>query len=192
MKKMFYEFLHDPKWEKIRAVLWFCLITVIIHFAWRFWVNSLNYFPVKNFMSQLSGFFTVLVFDQSTWFITHIFNMKISISENVFSCPSNYSIAINESCSGIKQILQFALLLMIIPGPWKKKLWYIPLGMVIVHFTNILRISLLSVVANNWPAKMQYYHDNWLRILFYVVIFLLWLIWVEWIGSKNKKMENGK
>jgi exosortase/archaeosortase family protein len=88
-------------------------------------------------------------------------------------------IHINESCSGLKPILQFILLMILYPGPWKKKLWFIPMGVVIVHLTNLFRIIGLSVVIVTEPQYWHFSHDNLFRPFFYVIIFLLWVWWVE-------------
>jgi hypothetical protein len=45
----------------------------------------------------------------------------------------------------------------------------------------------LAIVADNWPDKIHTAHDNYLRIMFYVVIFGLWLLWVEKIAVKKEK-----
>ena len=178
-------FFTDPRWEKVRAVFWFCLITVVIHFSWRFWAIQLNYFPVKGFMVAISGFLTDQVYDQSLWVVKNILRMNIEAYANVMLCDNGAGISVVESCSGVKQIMQFALLMLVFPGPWKHKLWYIPMGMIIVHFTNILRISILVVVAKHSPANIEYVHDTYVRIMFYVVIFILWLIWKMTVLKKN-------
>ena len=180
------QFFTEPKWEKIRAIFWFCLITVIIHIIWKVWELKLHYFPIGTLMTMAADFFNGVVFSQSTWVTIHILKIKLTTIGTSLICENGYSLTVVGSCSGIKQIMQFVLLMLIFPGPWKHKSWFIPLGMIIVHFTNVLRITLLTVVASKWPSQINYAHDNWLRIMFYVVIFILWLIWVEKISlSKN-------
>jgi exosortase/archaeosortase family protein len=181
------KFLADPKWEKIRAVLWFCLITIVIHIIWKFWELKLNYFPVRTLMVVTADFFNGMVFNQSTWVVTHILHIKLTTIGTILVCENGAGLSIVGSCSGIKQIMQFAILMLVFPGPWKHKSWFIPLGMIIVHFTNVLRIILLTIVADNWPTKINYAHDNWLRFMFYVVIFILWMIWVEKISFNKDK-----
>jgi exosortase/archaeosortase family protein len=183
-------FFTDPRWEKVRGVFWFCLITILIHVSWRFWVINLHSFPLLNWMKTASDFFLVILYNQSTWVVTNILNIRITEVNNAFFCENGAGLVLNESCSGIKQILQFALLMLIFPGPWKHKAWFIPLGMVVVHFTNVLRIVILTVVAEHWPTNIQYMHDNWVRIMFYVVIFAMWLIWVEKIDDKKPDKQS--
>ncbi len=40
---------------------------------------------------------------------------------------NNGYVGVNESCSGLKQFYQIAVLFILFPGPWKHKLWYIPI-----------------------------------------------------------------
>ena len=175
-------FFTDTRWEKIRAVFWFCVITIAIHVLWRFWAIYLDYFPIKGGMVAISEFLVNQVYDQSLWVVKNIFRIRVEAIANAMYCENGAGIMVVESCSGVKQIMQFAILMLIFPGPWRHKSWYIPLGIIIVHLTNILRISLLVVVAKHSPENIEYAHDNWLRIMFYVVIFILWLIWVEKIA----------
>jgi exosortase/archaeosortase family protein len=136
-------------------------------------------------MKIASAFFINVLYEQSTWVVTHILNIKITEIKNGYYCENGAGLVINEGCSGIKQILQFAVLMLIFPGPWKHKAWFIPLGMFIVHLTNVLRIVLITIVIEHWPANFQTAHDTYLRVMFYVVIFALWLFWVEKIAVRK-------
>jgi exosortase/archaeosortase family protein len=178
-------FFTDDKWEKVRAVFWFCLITVVIHVFWRFWSNQLHSWPLYDLMLKWSDFFVNMVYNQSTWVISHILHIPITKYNYVFVCQNGYGLQINDSCSGIKQIMQFVILMLVFPGPWKHKTWFIPLGVIIVHFTNVLRIIILALIAEHSPANIKSTHDSYMRIMFYVVIFALWLLWVEKISAKK-------
>ena len=125
------------------------------------------------------------VFIQSSWVDRHILNIPLRLSGQTMYFDNGSWISINGSCAGDKQILQFMLLILIYPGVWKHKLWYVPLGMVIIHFTNILRIVLLSVVSNSKPEWWHLAHNTALRGMFYVVILALWIIWMERINQRS-------
>jgi exosortase/archaeosortase family protein len=58
------------------------------------------------------------------------------------------------------------------------------MGMVIIHFTNILRIVLLSLVSITNPEWWHIAHNTVLRGMFYVVILILWIIWVERVNKR--------
>ena len=181
-------FFRDFRYQQIREVFWFAVITLAIHYAYRFWANSLFFWPIKPWMNELQQVMSGWVFSQSTWVDRHILNISFRISEQTMTFDNGCWISINRSCAGDKQILQFLLLVLIYPGIWKRKLWYIPLGMVIIHFTNVLRIVLLSLVSISKPAWWHLAHDTALRGMFYLVILILWIIWAEWINQKEGKV----
>jgi len=178
--------------DALTDVALFVLITIVIHFAWRFWANQLHYMPLTEFMSEGQKWLANVVFNQSTWFSQHILGLQMTVIEEtktMYFTNKGY-MAINQSCSGLKQIMQFVLLLMLIRGPWKRKTWFIPLGIFFVHLTNLVRIIGLSVVLTISPGYWKFSHDYIFRPLFYVVIFLMWVCWVERISvNKNKSVS---
>jgi len=141
-------------------------------------------------MVSLRDYLTQVVFDQSVWVDQHILGLDLGKEGKLILFDNGATIRINRSCSGDKQILQLALLLLIFHGRWKYKLWFIPLGMFLVHVTNILRIVLLSLVAIWKPEWMEIAHDTVLRGMFYVVIFGIWLLFVNLHGRK-RTMKKG-
>lgn len=167
------------KLHVLKDVMIFIVITLTIHFAYRYWANSAHYWPVAKMMTTAHESMADLVFNQSAWVIDHILNIPFTTDDRTFYFENNGFIAINQSCSGLKPILQFILLMLLFPGPWKHKSWFIPMGVVIVHLTNLFRISGLAVVTITRPEYWDFAHDNLFRPFFYVVIFLLWVWWAE-------------
>jgi exosortase/archaeosortase family protein len=159
----------------------------LIHYIWRFWANQLHYVPIADFMTDAQKWMAKGVFTQSVWFVQHVLGIDLTLirESNSMYFSNGAHMYINQSCSGLKQIMQFVLLMMVFPGPWKKKLWFIPLGILTVHLTNLFRIIGLSVVLVTHPDYWQFSHDYIFRPFFYVVIFLLWVWWVEKISSKS-------
>ncbi len=179
-----YKMLQAYKLHPLLDVFLFITLTLIIHFSYRYWA-TLNYFPLKGLMYVLHDFFANQLFNQSAWFIQHVLGMDITIIKHTMYWPNHGYIAISHGCSGLKQILQISLLLMIFPGPWKHKLWYIPMGIIFIHLTNIFRIVGLAEVLVHFPDYWHFSHDNLFRPFFYVVIFTLWVIWVEKFMKKK-------
>jgi len=178
---------YKPRYKHVRNVIWFVILTLLIHYSYRFWANTLHYFPIRDFMSSVHQTMINWVIGQSVWVNQHLLGINMKLMGHTMHFLNGSGISINSSCSGDKQILQFAILMLIYPGPWKHKLWYIPIGMVILHMTNILRIVLLSIVATNKPQWMDIAHDTALRGMFYVVIFTLWVIWEEKVRVRSEE-----
>src|SRR5580692_9379809 len=51
----------------------------------------------------------------------------------------SHPIWIGSPCNALTLFMFFALFVIAFPGSIKKKLWFIPLGIVIIHFANVLR-----------------------------------------------------
>lgn len=179
-------FIKKYRLHVLQEVFLFILITLVIHFVWRFWANSLGYAPISGTIEGLQEWLALIVFNQSTWFITHVLGIPITSIENTMYFANKGYMQINQSCSGLKQILQFVILMMVFPGLWKRKLWFIPLGVIIVHLTNLFRVTGLSIVITTIPDYWNFSHDNVFRPLFYVVIFAMWVWWVEKAGHKKE------
>ncbi|MBE0646700.1 MAG: exosortase/archaeosortase family protein [Bacteroidales bacterium] len=171
-------------------VFLFCLITYGFHELW--WWLAPFFKPTKMFQ-EIATFLTNQVFNSSTWILNHILGWTFQIAEPntfIFLNPGSSiqypaSLSVNESCSGLKQFFQIAILFILFPGPWKHKLWYIPVSILIIHGVNILRIVILSVILVHQPESWNFAHDWILRPFFYVIIFTEWLVWVHYFKNKT-------
>jgi exosortase/archaeosortase family protein len=185
------KYIKKYKLYVLRDVAIFALITLTIHYSYRFWANSGHYWPIEDQMNWAHDEVSSIVFNQSVWFIDHVLHIPITTGENrmIYFQNSGY-IGIDRGCSGLKPNLQFILLMLIFPGPWKYKAWFIPMGIVIVHLTNLFRITGLAVVTVTIPQYWKFSHDYLFRPFFYVVIFFLWVWWVEKYRGKAKGSEH--
>lgn len=183
--------IRENNLDSLLDVALFIIITLTIHYSYRFWANQLHYFPVADLIASGREWLSWQVYVQSTWFVEHVLGIDFTaVDQNsTMYFPNNGFISVNRSCSGFKQMLQFGLLMMVFPGPWKHKLWYIPMGIFIMHLTNLFRITGLSVVIINWPEYWDFSHDYLFRPFFYVVIFSLWVIWTERFRGRMKKTK---
>lgn len=163
-------------------VLLFAIITYAFHKLW--W----NFHPTIMGFDWVAGTADWLarqVFAMSLWFNLRLLGLDIDVAlpaTMLFPQVNGY-ITVNESCSGLKQFYQIAVLFILFPGPWKHKLWFIPAGWLIMFFTNVFRIIVLSLVLVWKPEYWTFSHDWILRPFFYVVIFALWVWWVERYGG---------
>jgi exosortase/archaeosortase family protein len=103
---------------------------------------------------------------------------------------NNYSIYINESCSGFKQMFQILILFVLFPGPWKHKLWFIPAAIVSMFFVNVIRVIGLSYAMIYMPQHWDFIHLWIMRPFYYVAIFIMWVIWVEKFRNTHRKEAN--
>ncbi len=183
------KFIEKYRLYALREVLLFMIITVVIHYSFRYWANELHFEPVREDVRIVQGWLIDDVYVKSKWVVSNVLNIPIITDDEnkVIYFNNNGYIGVSGGCSGFKQILQFLLLFLIYPGPWKHKLWFIPFGILIVYLTNLMRIISLSVVVITYPEQFLYTHDYIVRPFFYVVIFGLWMLWVEKIYPLRMK-----
>jgi exosortase/archaeosortase family protein len=182
-------FFQEPQWAKVRAVFWFFIITLAFQIVWRIWANTFHFAPITHFIFSVRIFLVDQLYNMSTFILRDILNVTLTAEPPVIITKNGVRLILDESAAGFKQMCQFAILILLFSGQWKRKAWFIPLGIVILHLTNILRIISLVVIAMHWPQQIHYAHDSYLRIIYYVVIFGLWLVWVEKIASKNQDIK---
>ena len=95
----------------LKDVMYFIIITLVIHFAYRYWANSANYWPVESVMVKAHDKMADLVFNQSAWLIDHVLKIPVNTDGRTFYFRNNGFITINHGCSGLKPMLQFLLLM---------------------------------------------------------------------------------
>jgi exosortase family protein XrtF len=94
---------------------------------------------------------------------------------------------IGDSCNGLTLFATFTIFILAYPGPIRKKIWFIPLGILIVHLFNVLRIVALSIIAFYRPEWLDFNHTYTFQILLYFIIFLLWIWWANKLSQSIKK-----
>jgi len=182
--------LHDKRLQPLRDVAIFGILIIGFHFFFRFWAYQLHYWPVHDFINTVYEPLTQLLYDNSVWALKHLTRYDFTFlpdKREIWYVPGRGYVGVHYGCSGLKQFLQWIFLMLLFPGPWKHKAWFIPLGLIITHLVNVFRISGLSVVLIYMPRDWQFIHDNIYRPFFYVVMFLLWVWWVEKFRSKSKQ-----
>ena len=180
-------FFYEPQWEKVRGLFWFALITLVFHILWRIWALLFQFAPIAEYIYAIRSFLVHQAFNDSTFLLKYVFKITFTTEPHVIITNNKFQLYFGESASGLKQMCQFAFLILLFPGPWKNKAWFLPAGLLIVHLTNIFRILCFVIIAMHWPRQVEYAHVNYLKALYYIVIFILWLIWVEKITLKTVK-----
>jgi exosortase/archaeosortase family protein len=128
------------------------------------------------------------------WFIRLFPGTESLTVENylLYFPDGKINIRIVWGCTGIKQMSIFAGIMACYFGPWRKKIWYIPMGCLILTIYNVVRIAAITIQTNGHPEKFDSLHDGILRYIYYTIIFLLWLCWEELIVIKKYKNHDSQ
>ncbi len=96
---------------------------------------------------------------------------------------------IGAPCNALTLFMFFALFVVAFQGNIKRKFWFIPLGIIIIHFANVLRIVSLVIINYYAPQYLSFNHTYTFTILVYGIIFCLWMWWVNTSLKNNKDNE---
>jgi exosortase family protein XrtF len=150
----------------------------------------------------LYGFFITSYYptaDPVTSWVTHqtadILNL-INPPVTAFTKPDKATVIIKdvkpivgvfEGCNGLNVAIVF-LSFVLSFGPYNKKLiWFIPVGLLVIHLSNIFRIGLLFFISRDYPHQLYFFHKYFLTAFIYGVVFVLLFIWLQ--INKNKTVE---
>lgn len=184
------QFIERFKLQPFKEIIIFMAIITGFHLFWNFWGFWSDYkiFGVHVIKPTVEPMLIHLRI-VSAWIANNLLGISTIVEDELLIHEEVHHMGVTWGCAGIKQIIMFFVLMLIYPGPWKKKLWFIPLGLLAVHLTNLFRIISLYAIVIYKIEWFTFTHDWILRPFFYVVMFLLWVWWVEKL-SKPKSISS--
>jgi len=194
-------YCQDPKNRSTVNVGLFIILIISFHFLYLGW-QAMGYWPIGRLIYSLMVWSVDLVYSQSCWVLDRIFHIDITtIGEQRLIAAMDKEggwsrVIIAPECSSLKQWMHWIFLMVLFPGPWKHKLWYIPAGLVVIEWTNVVRICGIMLMQIQWPNihihlmgsdinTFHLGHDYIFKFFFYLVIFLMWVLWVEKFYDKE-------
>lgn len=100
-----------------------------------------------------------------------------------------YLARIIEGCNAISIIILFVAFIVSFAQRFRKTLFFILAGAVIIYAFNILRIAILAIALYRYPDYEQTLHGVVFPGIIYGIVFLLWMLWVR-IISKGKEVAD--
>jgi exosortase/archaeosortase family protein len=112
-----------------------------------------------------------------------LFGMDVHIHERITWFDGTKGIYLGNSCIGLAAMVIFAGIIMSFPGKIKHKLWFIPLGMILVQGSNMFRITGLTMLQRySTEAFVQFNHGYTYVIITYSFMFFLIVFWMNKFG----------
>lgn len=175
----------------IKDFLLFAFVTILFHFL--YWECKMNLWIFGPYTQEIYDFFTKIAFNGVVFLSRMFFDTDFEVIQSslrFFNPNDNSTICtmeITNSCSGIKQIFQLLMIILILPNKLWKRIIYFLVSSLVVLIANIIRIFGLTGALLYYPDKYQPIHDWVGRPFYYIVIFLIWLIWIEFFAYPKKK-----
>ena len=141
--------------------------------------------------SLLTGFSKLLSVQSN--FILSIFNFQTSteihgdmVVAKILGYPYSHGVWIGEPCNGIKIFGLFTIFILSFKGDIKRKIIFIPIGIAILHFLNILRIAILTYISATNPFVLDFNHNITFQLFIYGSMLALWYLWITKFSLKMK------
>ncbi len=180
--------------EPMKGAIYFVVIVLSAHFFWKYFVLGDETDTIITFLgwdiSAPFNYASTHVAQISHWLLNKIGYQTTLNSCNVIRhTGSGHSAQVVWGCTGIKQAYIFFCIIAFYYGSWKHKLWYIPLGFLLIYLVNLARITLLLTIIEKHPNSFHFWHEEVTKYLFYIFLFLLWVVWNEVfvLRKRNRK-----
>ncbi len=92
---------------------------------------------------------------------------------------------VGASCNALTLFFLFGVFILTYPGHQKSKWWFIPLGILTIHFLNILRVCALALIERYHSEYLDFNHTYTFTFIIYCYIFFLWMLWVNKYSIKG-------
>jgi len=106
-------------------------------------------------------------------------SMKLFINDKFVS-------RIVEGCNAISIIILFNAFIIAFSSRFKTTFLFMLFGSLLIYFTNIFRIAIISIALYEYPNYQYLLHDILFPLIIYGVTFLLWFIWVNKFSKLRK------
>lgn len=94
------------------------------------------------------------------------------------------TVAVYEGCNGLNVLIVFLAFILAF-GPYgKPMIWFIPLGLMIIHISNLARITLLYIVSLKFPDYLYFTHKYLFTAFIYFFVLVMWLVWVTRFSNR--------
>ncbi len=123
----------------------------------------------------------------STQNVLNLFGFDTFSYADAVGVDGTHGVLIGAPCNGMDLFALFAGFIIAFPGKIKNKLVFIPIGLLVIHCLNIVRLVALALVVVYYPDSLQFNHKYTFTIFVYFCIFLMWVMWVKKYSGISKE-----
>ena len=98
------------------------------------------------------------------------------------------SVVIGPPCNGLVLYALFGGFVLAFPGPWLRKLWFVPLGMALIWGLNVLRVAALALNHHYARQSVDFNHHYTFTFVVYGCIFGLWMLWAKRLSVRDHQL----
>jgi len=89
------------------------------------------------------------------------------------------AVIVGAPCNGLVLYALFTGFVLAFPGPWRRKLWFVPAGIFLIWVLNVLRVMALALNHHYAHQTVDFNHHYTFTFVVYGCIFGLWMLWAR-------------
>ncbi|QNH62726.1 exosortase X [Hymenobacter sediminicola] len=159
-----------------RSLRRFLLLAVGLYLVWFFgyeqWLRQDN---------RLDTFLSINIAKVSTAAL-QLFGFPASLAANnpqLLLIEQKMAVFVGNPCNGLVLYVLFAGFVLAYPGPVRRKLWFIPAGILAIYLLNVVRVAALALNHYYAHQSVDFNHHYTFTFVVYGCIFLLWMLWAR-------------
>ena len=88
-------------------------------------------------------------------------------------------VQVADGCNGLELFALYIGFLLAFPGKWVYKLFFVPIGAILIFIINVLREIALALNYKFYPETFELNHKYTYVFIVYLFIFLIWRYWLN-------------
>jgi len=158
----------------------------------------LYYFGYEQYLSNKTNFnhyANRYLAQQAAWLVG-LFGYDTSVvfwqyHPNLIVVDGTPTVSVGTPCNAISVMYLFAAFVIAYPGPWRRKLWFVPFGLLLIHLLNITRIMALAFVFIYYRSTFDFNHKYAFLIAVYTLMGSLWIWWAFYLSNPGIGLKQG-
>ncbi len=160
---------------KNNPAIWFLLKLMGLYTLWHV------FFPVERYNGLITHHLT-----QVGVAGLRLFGLAAHREATTIYVSGNPLLFIGDACNGLDFFGLFACFVLAFPARSFHKLWFLPLGVLVIHLLNTLRVVVLCLNCWYFRSTFDFNHKYTFVVVVYGVIFVLWMRWAKKYASVGR------
>ena len=170
----------------------FISVALVIVLALAYYYGYEQYLSTQTFFNHYANRYLAQLV---AWLIS-LFGYDTSVvfwqlHPNLIVVDGTPTVSVGTPCNGISLMYLFAAFVIAYPGPWLRKAWFIPLGLLFIQALNISRIMALAFVFIFYRSTFDFNHKYAFLIAVYALMGSLWLWWAFYLSNPEISLKSG-
>ena len=162
----------------LRLILFFLVWKIAFHFIW-----------ANPSLERIYNNFSLIIIDAMLVCCKQMLELlgyliEIDNAERIVRIHGSIGVTVGEPCIGFGVSAFFTALIFSTTGAFHKKIWFVPIGLIIISLGNLLRICALTIMVESNPRLWEVNHKFVFTIIIYSCVFILWSFWIK-ISNKE-------